>query len=91
MAYEKSYYNLKEQQERLQQLLDELNQLSCKEYNYVYHGGESYQIWWKHRGSNIRTQFRYATRVEDLIKTVEILIRYRMIEYESEYDYDNKV
>lgn len=88
MAYEKQYYSMREQQERLQQLLNQLNELSCKEYNYVYHGGESHQLWWKYRKSNIREQFRYATRIEDLIKIVEILIRYRMIEYESEYDYE---
>lgn len=28
--------------------------------------------------------FRFAERIDDLIKIVEILIRYRMIEYESE-------
>ena len=89
MAYEKSYADYKEQRNKLEELLQQLNNLSCKVYRYVYRGGETHQIWYEHPNTNIRRQFRYATRIEDLIKTVEILIRYRIIEYESEYDYEN--
>lgn len=78
--------NLKAKTAQLERLLVDLNSLSCKHYEYVYKYGDKHYIYYRIGYS--RFMFRYADRIEDLIKIVEILIRYRTIEYEEEYEDD---
>lgn len=76
-----AYYNdTKSKSDKLESLIVELNQLSCKRYSYVF--TDKHYLYY--HIANQRFMFRYAERIDDLIKVVEILIRYRMIEYESE-------
>lgn len=79
MAYTNPY-NTNNKADRLETLIAELNQLSCKRYSYVY--TDKHYLYY--HIANQRFMFRFAERIDDLIKIVEILIRYRMIEYESE-------
>ena len=78
MAYYSQYAN--NRSDKIDTLIAQLNTLSMKRYSYVY--SDKHYIYY-HLG-NQRYMFRYASNVDELIKIVEILIRYRIIEYESE-------
>ena len=71
------------QQKKLDIQLEQLNQLSRKEYYYKFKEGQHHLMF--KVGTKPYT-FRYFSNLTDLIMLVTNLIKYRMVEYEEPQD-----
>lgn len=64
-------------------LLTDLNNLSVKKYEYVYRSGEKHFLYYR-TAYNTRKLFRYTYTLDDMIFILELLIKYRITEYEAD-------